>query len=128
MTGTSGARPARRAGLRGHRPPRRGRAGRAPVSCAAPAQAVCTGTLIAPRIVLTAAHCLEPLPAGRSEFALARAVRSGTDARRAPYGPPHRGYRTFSATSFGVASHPNTNARDRAFVIYSRFNDARWAR
>ncbi|WP_394821895.1 S1 family peptidase [Pendulispora albinea] len=54
-----------------------------PVSCAAPAQAVCTGTLIAPRIVLTAAHCLKSLPSGRAEAVVGRSI-DAADARHIP--------------------------------------------
>ncbi len=34
----------------------------APIACGAPLRVLCTGTLIAPRVVLTAAHCLTALP------------------------------------------------------------------
>jgi hypothetical protein len=45
-----------------------------PLTCGALSAAVCTGTLIAPRVVLTAAHCLELLPPGRGEVVVGRKV------------------------------------------------------
>ncbi len=35
----------------------------APISCGEPLRVVCSGTLVAPRVVLTAAHCVTALPA-----------------------------------------------------------------
>jgi Trypsin len=52
-----------------------------PLSCGEPETVVCSGTVIAPRVVLTAAHCIESLALAPGEVVIGASTRSAA-ARR----------------------------------------------
>jgi hypothetical protein len=52
-----------------------------PLTCGEPQTVVCSGTVIAPRVVLTAAHCIESLAIGPGEVVVGSSTRSAA-ARR----------------------------------------------